>query len=47
VPAEWPDDKFDLVWVFDLSGRKPKFTQVAQQLLGDDEAEVVLMLEAP
>lgn len=40
VPAEWPDDRFDLVWVIDRSGRKATFTQVPQQLLAGDEAKV-------
>ena len=38
VPAEWPEDRFDMLWVFDLdraSGRY-KFKQVPQRLLGGD-----------
>ena len=44
VPAEWPEDRFDLVWVIDRSGRKTTFTQVAQQLLAGDEAETAPVL---
>ena len=38
VPDEWPDDCFDMVWVFDLqrSRGKYKFKQVPQRLLVDD-----------
>ena len=39
VPAQWPDDRFDLIWVLtdDGSGRYA-FTQVAQDLLSGDSA---------
>ena len=38
VPEEWPEDRFDMFWVFDLdpkSGRY-KFKQVPQRLLSGD-----------
>jgi hypothetical protein len=38
VPDEWPEDRFDLVWVFDRdrSSGKYKFKQVPQRLLEGD-----------
>ncbi len=38
APAEWPEDCFDMIWVFDLqrSSGKYRFTQVPQKLLGGD-----------
>lgn len=38
VPAEWPEDRFDMIWVFDLdrSSGRYKFKQVPQRLLGGD-----------
>ncbi|HEY8223780.1 MAG TPA: hypothetical protein VIG25_00800 [Pyrinomonadaceae bacterium] len=40
APTSWPDDRFDMVWVFDLvrSSAKYKFKQVPQQLLRGDWA---------
>jgi hypothetical protein len=40
VPSPWPENRFDLVWVFDLnqSSGKYKFKQVPQKLLGGDWA---------
>ena len=38
APADWPDDRFDMIWVFDLdraSGRY-KFKQVPQKLMMGD-----------
>jgi broad specificity phosphatase PhoE len=42
APQKWPDDRFDLVWVFDLdpSGRY-RFSQVPQLLLAGDRPDVV------
>lgn len=43
VPTNWPEDRFDMIWVFDLdraSGRY-KFKQVPQKLLmGDSETPI-------
>ena len=38
APRDWPEDRFDMVWVFDLdrSASKYKFKQVPQNLLGGD-----------
>lgn len=38
APSEWPEDRFDLIWVFDLHGTSPtyRFRQVPQQLLAGD-----------
>ena len=43
APAEWPEDRFDLIWVFDLV-RWPasyKFRQVPQQLLAGDLTRII------
>ena len=38
APRDWPEDRFDMIWVFDLdhSSSKYKFKQVPQKLLGGD-----------
>ena len=38
APTDWPEDRFDMIWVFDLnrSSAKYKFKQVPQKLLGGD-----------
>lgn len=38
APKDWPEDCFDVIWVFDLvpSSSKYKFKQVPQKLLGGD-----------
>jgi hypothetical protein len=38
APEEWPDDCFDMIWVFDLlpSRLKYRFKQVPQNLLDGD-----------
>jgi hypothetical protein len=38
APETWPEDRFDLIWVFDLnrSATKYKFRQVPQKLLSGD-----------
>jgi hypothetical protein len=42
-PQLWPQDRFDIVWVFDRSGdaRAWTFTQVPQLLLPGDHAEPI------
>ena len=41
IPNEWPDHRFDLVWVFDRAGRRTEFRQVAQRLLAGDSEAVI------
>ena len=38
VPRSWPEDRFDMIWVFDLDRKsfKYKFKQVPQKLLSGD-----------
>ena len=41
APApNWPDDRFDMVWVFDRAGAAWQLTQAPQLLLGGDKAEL-------
>ncbi|HJV65459.1 MAG TPA: hypothetical protein VJ550_07000 [Geomonas sp.] len=41
VPQEWPDDRFDVVWVFELSEGAYRFRQVPQLLLPGDRPHVI------
>jgi hypothetical protein len=38
VPRDWPEDRFDMIWVFDLhrSSGRYRFKQVPQRLLSGD-----------
>jgi len=43
VPRTWPEDRFDLIWMFDLdrSGKRYRFRQVPQKLLkGDSKSPI-------
>lgn len=43
APADWPDNRFDMIWVFDLdrSTGKYRFKQIPQKLLnGDSERPI-------
>ena len=42
APQSWPDDRFDVVWIFDrtLAGAY-RFTQLPQLLLGGDRSETI------
>ena len=40
-PQSWPDDRFDLVWVFEKNGASWKFQQVPQMLLEGDSPLVL------
>ena len=41
VPSEWPDERFDIVWVFDRVRQHTRFTQVPQCLLACDSGDVI------
>ena len=38
APSDWPEDSFDMIWVFDLARSSSKYTfkQVSQKLLAGD-----------
>jgi hypothetical protein len=38
APSVWPEERYDMIWVFDLdrSSSKYTFNQVPQELLGGD-----------
>jgi hypothetical protein len=41
-PEQWPEDRFDVVWVLDRDEGGPwRFTQVPQQLFANDRVEVI------
>lgn len=39
VPGPWPDERFDVIWVFDRAGGGWSLAQVPQMLLAGDRAE--------
>lgn len=41
VPHDWPDDRFDIVWVVDRTGLGWTFSQIPQLLLAGDSAEPI------
>jgi hypothetical protein len=44
IPGKWPNDRFDIVWVFDPPVKNKgrwKFTQVPQRLLPGDANTVI------
>ena len=43
VPPDWPEDRYDMVWVFDLdrSSGRYKFKQVPQRLLSGDRVSPI------
>jgi hypothetical protein len=41
VPKIWPDNRFDLVWIFDRAGAGWSFSQVLQRLLPEDGDEPI------
>ena len=43
TPSEWPDERFDMVWVFDRAKQETKFTQIPQRLLAGDSESVIPM----
>jgi hypothetical protein len=42
VPALWPPERYDLIWVLDRRGESWSFTQVAQCLLAGDSAHFIV-----
>jgi hypothetical protein len=40
-PRHWPDDRFDMVWIFTRSGIGWRFEQIPQLLLPGDRAEPI------
>ncbi|MCB8879733.1 histidine phosphatase family protein [Acidisoma cellulosilytica] len=41
TPDAWPDDRFDVLWVFDHSADGWAFSQIAQRLLNGDDDTVI------
>ena len=43
VPTDWPEDRYDIVWVFDLAGSSGRYTfkQVPQKLLSGDSGSPI------
>lgn len=43
APPDWPEDRFDVIWVFDLHGPSAtyKFRQVPQELLAGDLTSLI------
>jgi broad specificity phosphatase PhoE len=44
IPSKWPDDRFDLVWIFEppaSAGRRWSFVQIPQNLLKGDTNSVL------
>jgi hypothetical protein len=42
VPQDWPDDRFDIVWVFDRAGAGWSFSQIPQRLLPGDSPKPIV-----
>ena len=40
-PQDWPDERFDLIWVFKRAGASWNFKQVPQMLLKGDASPVL------
>jgi hypothetical protein len=41
VPSDWPDDRFDVVWLFDRTDTGWSFSQLPQLLLSGDRADPI------
>ena len=41
VPQDWPDIRFDIVWVLDADGADWKFSQIPQLLLAGDSPKPI------
>lgn len=40
-PHQWPDDRFDVVWVLDRADAAWRFSQVPQRLFATDRVGVI------
>ena len=47
TPTEWPDERFDLVWVFDRVRQQTMFVQVPQLLLAGDSESLIPVQAGP
>ncbi len=41
VPQDWPDIRFDIVWVLDADGPRWKFSQIPQMVLAGDSSKPI------
>jgi hypothetical protein len=41
IPKRWPDDRFDIVWIFDRTATGWTFSQQPQLLLSGDSSEPI------
>jgi hypothetical protein len=41
IPGDWPDDRFDVVWLFDRTDTGWSFSQLPQLLLSGDSANPI------
>jgi hypothetical protein len=47
TPQQWPDERFDLVWVFDRTRGRKNFVQVPQLLLAGDRETLIPLADQP
>jgi broad specificity phosphatase PhoE len=41
IPREWPEDRYDIVWVFERQDAAWRFTQVPELLLAGDRSALI------
>jgi hypothetical protein len=41
VPDVWPEDRYDLIWIFERKRGKRRFEQIGQRLLAGDNSEPI------